>query len=93
LTAARPDRLGQAGALFLGLWAAAAAVLAVLVLGASLRWTLHPDPRPALVRALGISSFAANPSGRAPRSPVHPAVDLRFSPYLPDTTRGQGAFP
>ena len=93
MTSPRLDRLDRAGALCFGLWAATAAVLVVLVLGAGLRWALRPDPRPALVRALGISDFAADRPGRSPRFTAHPAVDLRFSPYVPATPGGRGAVP
>jgi hypothetical protein len=78
------DRFGQARALLLALWGLAALVVIIGVMAALAGSDHDGDPRPGLVRALGLTTLTVTPTGRPPRPPEPPAaVDLRFDPSIP----------
>lgn len=78
------DHLERAGTLFLVIWSLVLVALVTFVVGASLRGWLVADLRPGIVESLGVTDLSIVPSGRPPRHPPPPAVDLRHSPRLPE---------
>lgn len=79
------DRLGFARNLLLASWLFSCLVPGLLVLDSTLRPTFPEKSVRGLVKCLSLSNLSLLPPGRPERNPqaLHEAVDLRFSPLLP----------
>ena len=71
MTGVRADRLRQATSVFLIAWGLSVGALLIVLVGSALG---HSDPRAdPLVRSLGLTHLALEPSGAESRSPGAPS--------------------
>jgi hypothetical protein len=79
------DRLGLARNVLLASWLVAGMVLGLMLIDGASRPSIGERSSHGWVKGLSLSNLSIVPSGRPLRNPGarHPAVDLRFSPFLP----------